>query len=151
MIEQQALCEHLRPGTWPLSIRLVLDDHLGPTDFLADCAECGRTWLLEMLDWRDPLRLLRLAALPADHAARLIRDLERGSCDPARATAELQYVRSSAAPLPWLLLMDVGGPRIEALVPVPDDRRVPGAAWRELPCDGSWVDYARSYVEMEKG
>jgi len=150
-MNEQDPCAHLRAGAWPLAIRLVLDDHLGPTDYLASCTGCGRTYLLEMLDWRDPLRLLRLAVLPADHAAGLIRDLERGSCDLGRAGAEIEHARSIAAVLPWLLLVDVRGPQIEAVVPAPPDRRVPGAGWRELPCDGSWVDYARSYVEMENG
>jgi len=150
-MNQQQLCEHLRPGAWPLTIRLVLDDHLGPTDYLASCTECGRTYLLEMLDWRDPLRLLRLAVLDAEHAARLIHDLERGSCDAGRAGAEIEHARSTAAVLPWLLLVDIRGPGIEAVVPAPADRSVSGAGWRELACDGSWVDYAGSYVEMEKG
>lgn len=150
-MNEQSVCAHLHAGTWPLTIRLVLDDHLGPTDYVASCTSCGRTYLLEMLDWRDPLRLLRLAVLAADHAARLIRDLERGSCDSGRAAAEIEHTRSSAAVLPWLLLVDIRGPRIDALVPAPNDRRVPNASWRELTCDGSWVDYARSYVEMENG
>jgi hypothetical protein len=150
-MNEQNVCTHLRSGTWPLTIRLVLDDHLGPTDYVASCTICGRTYLLEMLDWRDPARLLRLAVLPADHAARLIRDLERGSCDAGRAGAEIEHARSTATVLPWLLLVDIRGPRIEALVPTPHGRRVPGAPWRELACDGAWMDYARSYVDMEKG
>jgi hypothetical protein len=141
-------CPHLRSGTWPLRWTLVLDDQLGPADGLASCRECGAAYLLEMLDWRGSERLLRLAVLRADVADRLLHDLERGSCDAGRAAAELSHVRSLARTVPWLLLVDTSGPRIVALVPAPADRTVPTAGWRELPCDGAWIDYARSYVEM---
>lgn len=144
------LCEHLRPGSWPLHTELVLDDHLGFTDALLSCRHCGRVYLLEMLDWRHRQRVMRVSVIDPDQAAQLIRDLTRGSCDVARAGAELHHARNRAAFLPWLLLVDTRGPRLAGLAQLPPDTRLPGASWRELPCDGHWVDYARSNTEMVK-
>ena len=143
-------CSHLRPGTWPLHWDLVLDDQLGPTDGLASCRACGTVYLLEMLDWRGSERLMRMAILERRLATGLLRDLDRGSCDAGRATAELDHVRSLARAVPGLLLIDTRTPEVVALVPLPADRPVPTGSWRDLPCDGSWIDYARSKVEMVK-
>lgn len=143
-------CAHLRPGTWPLHWDLVLDDQLGPTDGLASCQACGTVYLLEMLDWRGPERLMRMAVLERRLATGLLRDLDRGSCDAGRATAELNHVRGLALSVPELLLIDASAPGIVARVPVPADRPVPTGSWRDLACDGCWIDYARSYVEITK-
>lgn len=143
-------CTHLRPGTWPLHWDLVLDDQLGPTDGLASCRACGTVYLLEMLDWRGAERIMRMAILERALATRLLRDLDRGSCDAGRASAELQHVRSLAAAVPQLLLVDTATPAIIAAVPVPSDRPLATESWRDLPCDGGWIDYARSNVAMLK-
>ncbi|HEX7037378.1 MAG TPA: hypothetical protein VF210_16525 [Pseudomonadales bacterium] len=134
------LCEHVRVGRWPFQAELVLDEHLGITDALMRCRDCGRFYLLEMLDWRDRHRVMRVAPMDDAAAERLIRDLTRGSCDVNRAGAEVQYVRTATPFTRVLLLIDTTGPRIEAVGEPPGDRRIPGASWRELPCDGSWVD-----------
>ncbi len=136
-------CEHLRRGPWPLHADLVLDEHLGITDALMSCRDCGRAYLVEMLDWRGSERVMRIAVLEPTQAAGVIRDITRGSCDPDRASAEMEHARSRAERLPWLLRLDTAGPSLLGVAPVPRDRRVPGASWRSLPCDGSWVDYAR--------
>lgn len=151
MAESEEICAHLRPGTWPFQVCLVLDEQLGFTDAVVSCGECGRAYLLEMLDWRGNHRLMRLAVPGEDQAAGVIRDLERGSCDENRAQAELHHLRNLAPFARTLLLMDASGPAIEALVPLDDDVRLPGGSWRELPCDGSWVDYARSKTRMVNG
>lgn len=143
-------CAHLRPGTWPLHWDLVLDDQLGPTDGLASCRSCGTVYLLEMLDWRGAERLMRMAVLERALATRLLRDLDRGSCDAGRAAAELAHVRSLAVAVPQLLLVDTAIPAIVAAVPTPADRPLPTESWRDLDCDGGWIDYARSYAEMTK-
>jgi hypothetical protein len=144
------LCEHLRPGSWPFQVDLVIDEHLGVTDALMSCRHCGRAYLLEMLDWRAPFRVMRIAALDPADAGRLVRDLTRGSCDISRAGAEVHHLRTLARFSLWLLLIDSGGPLIAGLAPLPADVRLPGASWRELPCDGRWVDYLRSKTEMVK-
>jgi hypothetical protein len=139
--DDSELCRHVTPGAWPFQAELVLDEHLGITDALMSCRDCGRFYLLEMLDWRDPVRVLRAAPMDAARAERLIRDLTRGSCDVNRAGAEVQHARSVTPFSRTLLLVDVRGPLIAAVADVPEDRPVPGASWRELPCDGTWVDY----------
>jgi hypothetical protein len=141
-------CEHVRAGQWPFQVELVLDEHLGPAEALMKCRRCGRFYLLEMLDWRGTLRVMRIAALDATQAERLIRDLTRGSCDINRAGAEVQHMRTLA---PWtrrLLLVDNAGPVIDAVADVPADVRIPSGSWRGLPCDGTWVDYLRSNSEI---
>jgi hypothetical protein len=65
-----ALCDHIRTGAWPLRPELVLDDHLGATDAVVSCRECGRPYLMEMLDWRGHLRVMRMSVLDATQAAR---------------------------------------------------------------------------------
>lgn len=135
------LCRHVTPGGWPFQAELVLDEHLGITDALMRCRDCGRFYLLEMLDWRDQHRVMRTAAMDAAHAERLIRDLTRGSCDVNRAGAELQHARSVTPIGRTLLLVNLGGPVIDAVAVVPEERPIPGASWRELPCDGAWIDY----------
>lgn len=145
------ICGHLHPGPWPLRTELVLDDHLGPTDAVVACRQCGRPYLLEMLDWKGPLRVFRVAVLDADESARLLRDLSRGSCDVARAASEVEHFRSRTRFSPWLLLQDTRTNALIARAPVPDGSRLPGAAWRELPCDGHWVDYTRSYTDIVNG
>ena len=85
---------------------LVLDEHLGITDALMRCRDCGRFYLLEMLDWRERRRVMRVAPLETPAAERLIRDLTRGSCDVNRAGAEVQHVRTATPFSRVLLLVD---------------------------------------------
>ena len=153
--EISELCEHIGAGGYPFRVDLVMDDHLGLTDGLVSCRHCQRPYLLEMLDWADNDRLYRISPLGDDHAQRLIRDLQRGSCDVQRAGAEVQHLKTASAFAPYLLLVDMGGPRIERVVPLPPEAALPGASlpsasWRELPCDGTWVNYARSSTASEK-
>ncbi|MCZ6710052.1 MAG: hypothetical protein O7B25_06805 [Gammaproteobacteria bacterium] len=141
--EMSDICEHLTPGTYPFQVDLVLDDHLGFTDAVVSCRHCQQAYLLEMLDWANHDRLFRICVLRSDHAQRLIRDLTRGSCDLQRAGAEVQQMKTASAFSGWLILVDTVEPQISAVAPVPPERDLPGASWRELPCDGTWVKYAR--------
>jgi hypothetical protein len=63
----------------------------------------------------------------------------------------VHHLRTSTTFSRWLLVVDTAGPRVSAVAAVPAPVRLPGASWRELPCDGSWVDYARSKTEMVNG
>lgn len=142
------LCDHLQPGTWPLRVDLVLDEQVTFTDALATCRLCGRAYLLEMLDWRNAERVLRIAVVDAEGARGVLRDLSRGSCDIRRAGAEVHHLRASAAVAPFLLLIDSRAPVIVAMAAAPGDPPLPTASWRTLPCDGRWVDYIRSSTEI---
>lgn len=132
------LCPHIQPGPVPWDVLLVLDDHLGPTDALTVCRTCGTPYLIEMLDWRHPLRLFRIYEPRTEAVQGLLRNLERGSCDIRRAGEEVRHFAQGAERLPWLVLLDTDAHRVVALVDHPGP--VPGASWRELPCDGSLID-----------
>ena len=43
------------------------------------------------------------------------------------------------------------GPAIVVIAQKPDDRSLPSVSWRELDCNGQWLDYARSYTDMLNG
>lgn len=132
-------CEHLQSGPSPLRVECVFDEQFGFTDCLASCRDCHASYLLEMLDWQGDLRLFRVSRPDPAHSARLLKDLERGSCDIRRAAAEAEQFRLANASGSLLLLMDMTGPRIEAVVEPEPGVRVPRASWRDLPCDGSWI------------
>jgi hypothetical protein len=134
-----SICSHLIPGPYPFETVLVLDDHLGPTDWLVRCRACPTTYLLEMLDWDGPRRLYRLRAPAAAAVAGLVRDLERGSCDLSRAAAEAQHFTLSSQSLPTLALLDLRASTLVATIEVPRGTHIPSASWRELPCDSSWI------------
>lgn len=134
------LCEHFQPGTYPLAVDLLIDEHLGMTEALVHCRECGAPFLLELLDWRGSERLFRVGAPDPTAAAALLKDLARGSCDISRASAEVQQFSLMATRLPVLLLLHMGEPAIVACHPLDDPDDVPGTGWRDLPCDGRWID-----------
>ncbi len=133
------LCDHVQPDTWPFDVELVIDEQIGFTDALVACRTCGTAYLLEMLDWRLRQRLMRVSTVESSRVAGLLRNLGRGSCDLKRAGAEVQQLQAGATFSPWLLLLDATAMRIEAIVPVPADRKLPTDGWRALPCDGSWI------------
>jgi hypothetical protein len=133
-----ALCSHIKPGPVPWDVLLVLDDHLGPTDALAVCRTCRTPYLLEMVDWRPPLRLFRVSEPRSDAVQGLLRNLERGSCDLRRAGEEVRHFSQGARRLPWLVLLDTSAYRLEAVIE--HSGPLPGASWREAPCDGALID-----------
>ena len=132
------ICEHLRSDSYPLIIDWVFDDAQGFTDCLAHCRVCHQSYLLEMLDWRRNLRLFRVSCTDPGQSERLMRDLEQGSCDLSRAAAESEQFRLANSKVVALLLLDTRTPRIIALVPAEDD--IPRHCWRDLPCDGRWIE-----------
>lgn len=136
---EPGLCAHLIPGPYPFETVLVLDDHLGPTELLIRCRRCGHCWLLEMLDWRDDVRLFRIRKADPEAVAGLLKDLSRGSCDLRRAGEQARHLSLSSERLPELLLLNVGHATLSAVIAPPTDTRVPGRGWRELACDGDWI------------
>jgi len=149
-MKERKLCPHIQPGQWPFRPLLTIDEHLGFTDALVECRECGAIYLLEMLDWLGQERVMRISVIPRERAQGVIRDLSRGSCDLSRAGHEVHHMQTSNPLSPWLLLVDWRGPQISALVAAPTNAQLPGASWRDLPCDGEWVRYARSKTEIVK-
>lgn len=149
------LCQHVKVGAYPFRLQLCLDEHLGLTDGLVTCRDCNKAYLLEMLDWRGDERLFRVSLPDAEGATQLVRDLTRGSCDISRAFAEIHHMQTSIPASRYLIIIDqnfsLSGPTIVGIAPKPADRPLPTTSWRELDCNGQWLDYARSYVEMLNG
>jgi hypothetical protein len=135
-------CDHLRAGTWPFKVELVIDQALYFTEALVSCVQCGERYLLELLDERGRQGLFRISMPGRKESDALLHDLSRGSCDVNRATAEVASVRSASPLLPTLLLIDPQGPRILALVDSAG-RKLPSGSARSLPRDGSWFDQLR--------
>jgi hypothetical protein len=117
----------------------VLDDHLGPTDWLVRCRNCKATYLLEMLDFAKALRLYRVRLVDPDAGRGLMRDLDRGSCDLSRAGEQARHLSLSSTRLPGLVLLDLHGNVLLRIVETDVDVAVPGDSWRELACDGRWI------------
>jgi hypothetical protein len=145
------LCKHIRPGSYPFQTELVIDEHLGLAEAVVRCRECRLAYLLEMVDWSGHSRAYRVSCLAPEHAEHLVRTLTRGSCDIRRAGAEIQHLQTSSRLARQLLVVDMRGPVIEALVPLSDAVSIPTQGWRQLPCDGSWIAHARSYTQMANG
>lgn len=133
------LCAHLTPGPYPFAIVLVLDDHLGPTELLVRCRQCDHCWLLEMLDWQDDVRLFRVRQPDPEAVAGLLKDLARGSCDINRAGEQARYFSLTSERLPELLLLNIRGATLSAVITPAQHIKVPGTGWRQLVCDGSWI------------
>lgn len=138
-----ALCEHLTPGTVPYRVTLVLDDHLGPTEALVQCASCEQAYLIELLDWQGERRLFRVAAPDEAATALLLRDLQRGSCDINRAREEVRQFTLVSERLPVLWLVNTNERALEDVIETDALGEVPTSGWRALPCDGQWIDKAQ--------
>jgi hypothetical protein len=136
------LCAHIAPGATVFELVLVLDDAAGPTDAVVRCRHCGAHWLLEMLDWLERERLMRMTPLNAKHTQTLIANLERGSCDIRRAGVEAASVFNGMARLQCLIAIDARDFSVTRLLRVPKELTLPAASWRSLPCTGRWFELA---------
>ncbi|MDA1076800.1 MAG: hypothetical protein O3A63_18910 [Proteobacteria bacterium] len=128
-------CAHLHPGPNPLNADLIIDQHLGPADYVAACRHCGQPYLLEMIDLSGPLRAYRFAVLDEEHARRFLHNMSKGSCDLNRAGAEVMNLATLNPFAKQVLITDVVAGVIVALQPMD---HIPMQSWRELACDGSW-------------
>jgi hypothetical protein len=122
---QPRLCAHLAglaPGDAapPIAEAILWQD--GPVDAIARCSACGAHALMRLLDWAPPdftLRVYALAALRAEDAALFVRNLERGSCQVARARAELDALVAAAGANERLVALDLARERVAASGPLP--------------------------------
>lgn len=125
MNPELALCAHLSalaPGDAPPEIAHAFLFQDGPIDAVARCHDCGAQALLRLLDWAPPryaLRIYALAALRADDSALFLRNLERGSCQVARAGAELAALIAAAGPNERLVALDLARERVAAAAALP--------------------------------
>jgi hypothetical protein len=143
-----SLCAHLAalaPGAAPLRLAPdeILDWYDGPVEAVLRCPRCGACGWLELLDWepRRRLRVFVLAALREVAVALYLRNRARGSCDVARARAELAALAASAGPCERLLALELPELRIVAAAGVGPGLVLPAGAWAEripAPEDGRW-------------
>lgn len=114
------LCEHLaqlRPRAFlPETVHAFWFQD-GAVDAIVRCDVCDAHALLRLADWAPPdytLRVYTLAPLRRDDCALFLRDLARGSCQVARAAAELDALVAAAGPVQLLLAADTHDERILA-------------------------------------
>lgn len=148
MNPELALCTHLRalaPGPAPFTLapEEILDWYDGPVEAVARCNACGACGWLELLDWdpRPRLRIYALAAIREADVALFLRDRARGSCDVARARAELEALAASAGPSERLVALALPELRVVAVAGAEPGLAPPAGAWAEripAPADGRW-------------
>jgi hypothetical protein len=115
-----ALCAHLaalEAGADPPAVAHAFLFQDGPIDAVAACRVCGAHALLRMLDWNPPafsLRVYVLAPLREADTALFLRNLERGSCQVSRASAELAALVAAAGANERLVALDLAQGRVVA-------------------------------------
>ena len=140
MNPELALCAHfsaLAAGDVSPEIAHAFLFQNGPIDAVVRCRDCGAHALLRLLDWAPPgyaLRVYALAALRAEDTALFLRNLERGSCQVARASAELAALIAAAGPNERIAALDVAHERVVAAAVQPHGAiREPGDFPARLP------------------
>jgi len=135
------LCPHIRIGVAPFKTLYVLEEHLGLARGLVQCHACAATYLLELIDLVGNTRAYRVAEVDSAHAQATVRTLSRGSCDINRAEGEVQHLESRSSLLPVVVAMEGG--LVTGLRQLNDLGELPLSQWRDLPCDGQWLAFAR--------
>ena len=133
-----ALCSHLAglaPGAAPFTVAPgeILDWYDGPVEAVARCRSCGACGWLQLLDWdpRRPLRIFALAAIREADVALYLHDVARGSCDVARARAELEALAASAGPVERIVALELPELRVVATADAGPGVALPAGAWAE--------------------
>ncbi len=142
------LCEHLmrlRPHAFQPEIVHAFVFQNGVVDAIVTC-ECGSHALMRMTDWAPPdftLRTYALSPLRNEDTALYLRNLERGSCQPTRASAELDALVAAAGPVQQIFAVDTRRERILAAGRPPQQlAREPGPFPQRLPSadDRAWFE-----------
>ena len=107
-----ALCSHLAAATagaapFTLAPDEILDWDDGPSEAVVRCKSCdGCGWLrLVERDSRGRLGVFALAAVRGEDVALYLRNRARGSCDAARARAELEALDACTGPCERLVTL----------------------------------------------
>jgi hypothetical protein len=122
-----ALCAHLAaspPGRAPFTLAPgeIVEWWDGPVEAVVRCRTCGACGWLQLMD-RDPqqrLSVFALAALRCEDAALYFRNRTRGSCDVARARAELEALVASAGRFERLVAADPETAELAAVAAYPE-------------------------------
>ena len=130
-------CAHL--STLPtLHTELVLDTHLDLADGFVRCDACNRHYLLELVDLDATTRLYSVSLSDAAAVAATVHNINKGSCDPERARAEVLNLTTRSRPIEPLLVKQHG--RYLGLVPVAEEVEVPATPWRERGRTGDLIE-----------
>lgn len=150
MPAEPTLCSHLCAEEVPgLAIRPneIIEWHDGPIVAAVRCPKCDACALLEILDWDGPRGVRIFALRPLSRAALdlYLRDVERGSCDPARAKSELHAFLSAAGAPTRLVAYDTDARALVANRAFPAGEVVSSDPWTEripAPDDLRWFNLA---------
>jgi ribosomal protein S18 acetylase RimI-like enzyme len=118
----------------------------GAVDAIVRCETCDAHALLRLADWAPPdyaVRVYTLAPLQREDCATFLRNLARGSCQVARAAAELDALVAAAGRVEQLFAVDVRRERILAAGRPPTALTVaPGPFPERLPPadDARWFE-----------
>jgi ribosomal protein S18 acetylase RimI-like enzyme len=143
------LCEHLmrlRPRAFQPEVVHAFVFQDGVVDAVVKCDVCDAHALMRMTDWAPPdftLRTYALSALRQEDVALYLRNLERGSCQLSRASAELAALVAAAGPVQQIFAVDTRRERILAAGRPPSElAREPGPFPDRLPRgeDAIWFE-----------
>jgi len=109
-----SLCAHLGSlalESLPIAPADILEWRDAPVLAIARCDSCERLGLLELVGWdhEKNVRTYSLAGLDPKPLAVFLRDLARGSCDPARLAKEGESLLASAGPVARRVSLDENG------------------------------------------
>lgn len=112
------LCDHLlrlRPDSFQPEVVHAFLFQNGVIDAIVKCEDCGAHALMRMTDWAPPdftLRTYALSALRPEDSALYLRNVERGSCQVSRASAELAALVAAAGPVQQIFAVDTRCERV---------------------------------------
>ena len=144
------LCEHfahLRAHAFQPDLAHTFLFQNGVIDAIVKCEECGAHALMQMIDWAPPefaLRVYGLSALSADDSALYLRNVARGSCQVARASAETEALVAAAGPVERIFAVDTRREKvISSGRPTPELALVAGSFPERLPPaqDVRWFEF----------
>jgi len=155
------VCRHLvavAPGPLPWQEIVALGSSCLPhetTDGIVRCTTCERPALVEMVDWgghAGSVRIYRVAGLPAQEVEAYRTKGGRGSCDPDRATRELESLVACAGPFTHLVACDLARRRLLACMGLAPEDPILSGGWREqLPASNDETWFARLQLSKTTG
>lgn len=124
------LCAHLAAldlKELPLDPADILDWYDGPVTAVTRCTRCPKIGFLELLEG-DPAagtRRFTLAGLEPEAFALYRRDVDRGSCDPARLARETAALHAATGPAERLVTLRVSDGALARVEPAPAGFHLP--------------------------
>jgi len=126
------LCAHLAalaPAQLPIDPADILDWYDGPISAVVRCTRCGGAGILELIDCDQAAgtRGFTLAGLEPEAFAVYRRNVDRGSCDPARLARETAALYACAGPVERLVTLRASDGAVLQAGPAPAGFHLPDA------------------------